>query len=163
MPFPVSIGGVVRTPVDRADPKRMPTIAQHVTDMLGAAGASHVIQSGHAVQFSTGFFRGVGNRHVLVQLGTGTIEIEDGPLEMRVTYRASTVRMLVIVTAVLCVPAAVLVSMTQTSPALSDLPAWFPALGVGIAWLWVFGGNYWMTKTRFRRWLEQGVRHALQG
>jgi hypothetical protein len=163
MPFPVSIRGTVRIPVDGADPKRVSTIALHIAAMLDAAGASTANQNDKAVQFRTGYFSGFGNRSVVAQLSSGTIEIDIEPRELRLIYQASTMRMLVIVTAVFCVAAAVLTSMAQNSPAMDDLPAWFPVSAFGIAWLWLFGGNYLMAKIRLGRWLERGVRRLLFG
>jgi hypothetical protein len=163
MPFPISIRGTVRIPIDGVDPTRVATVTRRVAAMLDTAGASIATQNDNTIAFRTRYFSGFGSRSVVVQLSSGSIEIDADSRELRLIYQASTVRMLVIVTAISCVAATFLLSMAQNSPAVDDLPVWFPVAAFAIAWLWLFGGNYLMAKIRLGRWLEQGVRKLLFG
>jgi hypothetical protein len=150
MPFPVSITGCVRIPVQGTDPARIDRALRRIEEMLEAAAASSVTRQGTSTRFRAGVFRLVWNVNILGPLGSGVICVDDGGSELRISYRGSTVQMLM---------AASALSLFVASPALGRgwTAVWLPAA----AWLCLFGLNYLIILIRFPRWLKHGVKKAI--
>jgi hypothetical protein len=109
------------------------------------------------VIFTAGVFRIVPNWNILVAINYGKIDVEDAGSEMRISYFASTVQMLIVVTLIFCIIAVALIyNDTKGATFPSQHPVWFIALG----WLWFFGGNYVLAALRLPRWLERGLRRT---
>ncbi|HEY1934839.1 MAG TPA: hypothetical protein VGG99_22770 [Acetobacteraceae bacterium] len=153
MPFPVSITGVIRLSRDVVGGASIDRIAVRIEDLLDAAAAKAVIRRDSSVAFTAGVFRAVFSSNVLVSLDSGTLDIEDAGDEIRVTYHASTVQMLIVVTAMLFLMGTLMLCL--------GLPRLVAVWVLLIGWLWLFGMNYLITSIRFPRWLRHGLQRSL--
>jgi hypothetical protein len=153
MPFPVSITGVIRFSRDAVGGAPIDRIAVRIEDLLDAAVAKTVIRRGNSVAFTAGVFRAVLSSNVLVCLDSGTFDIEDADDEIKITYHASTVQMLIVVTAMLFLMGALMLCL--------GLPRLVAVWLLPIGWLWLFGMNYLITSIRFPRWLRRGLQRSL--
>ena len=119
--------------------------------MLRGASADSVSIDAAEVRFTAGIFRIVWNWNILVPFGSGSIAVVSHGAEFLVSYRLSTVQMLVTVTGMICLMGLMIFSETMN--------AWYEILLVlGGGWLWLFGMNYLIAIVRFPAWLRRGLK-----
>jgi hypothetical protein len=154
MPFPVSIAGTIAVSKDEISLKSTEQTLVRIEDMLDTAAARTVAREGRSIKFTAGLFRLVGSWNILVSLNSGIIEVSDTGPQIQIVYKASTVQLLVTVSTTICV----------MGVAISTRPAQFSKLDLvwplAIMGAWLFGANYLITRLRFRRWLERGIRRV---
>ena len=120
--------------------------------MLEAAHATDVFVEGGEVRFTSSLFSPGWNWAILVPFEKGTISTIPAGKSVRVIYRLSTMRMLLIVTvAMLALGATVFFGSSKNQP---------PLLLFAIGWLWLFGMNYLIAAIRVPIWLKLGLRAA---
>jgi hypothetical protein len=157
MSFPISITGTISLPKETGHLRSVEELCGQVEKLLESARASTITRQDGSVVFTAGIFRFVTSWNVLVAINYGKIVIEDAGSVVRISYFASTVQMLIIVTLMLGI---ISVWVIYNDPKGVAFPAqhrlWFAALG----WFWLFGGNYFLAALRFPRWLERGLRRA---
>src|ERR1700733_10126720 len=135
--FPIDISGSIRlrdlgNPAPFAGPVR-----ERIVDLLDEANASGVSAEGDAVEFKTKLFDGPGRYHPLAPFDAGTFLIEAEDTALRIRYRLSTMRILLIVS----VFAAAIFLAAELSNSSRGGP-WRPAEIAATGWLWLFGMNY---------------------
>jgi hypothetical protein len=146
VPFPISLSGAVTV--------RDVTVEQALDRLEGAlaqAKAGALRREGSAVQFRGGVFRLVSNWNVLVPISNGALEVSPSANGVSVTYRVTFGQMLVAVTLMV---GAFFGSFVMTTPNTSV------AGGLGIlavAWLWLFGGNFALTRWRLPAFLVRSL------
>lgn len=139
--FPLSIEGRIDTLCINGE-----RVTTRLVSALTAVGARNVRSSTNHIEFNggkgtSGLF-GVGPVRILGRCHLG---FDNGAL----SYSCSTTK-----TALIAGGMALFILVAVLSPAPNlNWPA-RAAFAIG-TWLWLFGMNYWMTKTRFRRLLEQ--------
>jgi hypothetical protein len=157
MTFPISITGTISLPKETSDLRGVEEVCGQVDNLLESARATIISRQDGSIVFTAGIFRTVTSWNVLVAINYGKIVVEDAGSIVRISYFASTVEMLILVTLMLCIISAWAIYNDPkgvTFPALH--PLWIAALG----WFWLFGGNYFLAAFRFPRWLERGLRRA---
>jgi hypothetical protein len=146
--FPISINGSIRLR-DLGNPTPYAArVRERLADLLDGANAYDVAAEGDAVRFRIAFFGGAGRYHALAPIDHGTFAIEIEDTALRIRYRLSTLRLMIVISAAL----ALLFGL-----AMSDKHApgfWFAGLG----WLWVFGLNYLFAAIRIPFWLKRELK-----
>ncbi|HEX4862007.1 MAG TPA: hypothetical protein VFV07_12275 [Rhizomicrobium sp.] len=143
--FPISLNGSIRLH-DLGNPTPYAArVRERLVDLLDEANAYDVAEEGDAVRFKIAFFGGGGRYHPLAPIDRGRFEIEIEDTALRIRYRLSTLRLMVVLTAAL----AVLFGLAMSDKAVPN--AWFPAF----AWLWVFGLSYLVAAIRIPFWLKR--------
>jgi hypothetical protein len=158
MTFPISITGTISLPKETRHLRSVEEVCGQVEKLLESARATTVTRQDGSVVFTAGLFRTVTSWNVLVAINCGKIIVEDAGPVMRISYFASTVQMLIIVTSMLCFISVCVIYNDPKGVTFSvQHLLWFAALG----WFWLFGANYFQAALRFPRWLERGLRRAL--
>ena len=97
MPFPISIAGSIRLPKPATEGDHVERALVRIADMLDAAAANTVTRAGTTVRFRAGLLRWVWSASILVCLDSGTIEVADAATDLRISYRASTLELMILV------------------------------------------------------------------
>jgi len=148
MPFPVSARGkIVVDSVNTAEAMRA------VEAMLRKAKASSVTLGVDRIDFTAGFFRFVTSWNLLGAVNSGSVAFHQRERGVEIHYRLSFVQMLVFVSAMVVLFFGLYPVLAMSPQARVPLPA------LGVAWLWLFGGNYVITVLRFRSALRSAC-HA---
>ena len=143
--FPIDISGSIRLR-DLGNPTPYAArVRERLVDLLDEANACDVAAEGDAVRFRIAFYSGAGRYHPLAPIDRGTFAIEIEDTALRIRYRLSTLRLLILITAAL----AVLFGLAMSDKRAPG--AWF----AGLAWLWVFGLNYLFAAIRIPFWLKR--------
>jgi hypothetical protein len=157
MPFPISIAGTVTIQKGECNFVNAEQAGTQIRVMLHDAGA-YVVNDGVSIRFkSPPPFLG-GSWNILVPLDDGVISIRDDGSTLDIEYRASTVRLLVVVTCLIFGAAALFLHADLNSNEPANLTP-FEVLPFG--WLWLFGVNYIIVNVRFPGWLGNVVRQCL--
>jgi len=150
MPFPISLAGVVAVSGLTVDE----TIAR-LERALAGAGATALRRESNGLQFGGTAFRLVSNWNVLVPISTGIIEVRSRNDGIIVWYRLRFTWVLVAVT-LLVTGLFAPIAVASNAPMAGRLI--FPVVG----WLWLFGGNFVLTRWRFPRFLTRSLLHAAE-
>ncbi len=148
MPFPISLSGAVTA--------REVTVEQaldRIESALSYAKALALRREGGAVQFRGGVFRLVSGWNVLVPISSGIVEVSPSATGVSVGYRVTFMQMLILVTLMVGAFLGPFVMATPEMPVKGGLGV------LAVAWLWLFGGNFVLTRWRWPAFL----RRALQG
>jgi hypothetical protein len=150
MMFPLGIAGRIRVPCPDDAAACAEAVMQKLQRMLNDASATTVDRRDQGLAFTAAMFRLVWSTNILVPFGWGEIAVEARDREVRVSYRASTVRMVMVHCAM------------PTLPVSFSIPyGW----GVGLAYLGLFATvfclNYLIGLIRIRGWLKRGARQAI--
>lgn len=146
MPFPISLTGTVAV--------RDLTVEEAIERLEGAlaqARARALRREDRAVQFRGGVFRLVSGWNILGPISNGVLEVAPSANGVSVIYRVTFGQMLVVVTLMV---GAFLGPLVMVSPNTSG------AGGLGIlsvAWLWLFGGNFVLTRWRLPAFLVRSL------
>ncbi len=164
MAFPLSIAGsiVIDTHIY---PELIPSvIVGRLQDLLSEAKASEVFVDGDTVGFTNRFIRMVSSWNILVPFDSGRFAVVPGADGLEVRYLLSTRRLLRAITMMLGGFGAIMVAVTIVTDIADASGASEVAQdGLGAAalpailWLWVFGLNYLIARTRMPSWLKNGL------
>ena len=104
--FPIDVAGSIRLR-NLTNPSRdIEPVAERIADMLDEAGASEVWLEQDAVRFKRGLLAGSvwsSSWNILVPFDSGSLRIETEDTSLRVHYRWSMLRLMLIVTALMVV------------------------------------------------------------
>ena len=158
--FPIDASGSIRlgglgNPMPFVKP-----VTERIVDMLDERGASEVWTEGNTVHFRRALFAGGpgGNLNILLPFNSGAFSVEMEDLSLRVRYRLSTLRLMLIVTGMVTILFGFMISSN-----LKGGENWQSAAGVaGIGWLWLFGMNYLTGMIRIPFWLKRGLNNTAE-
>jgi hypothetical protein len=156
--FPIDVSGSIRLR-DLGNP--MPfvkPVAERIVDMLDEACASEVWRDGNTVRFKRAFLASGpgGNWNILVPFNSGTLRIEIEDMSLRVCYRLSTLRMMLVVTGLVTI----LFGFVIFSNVKHEGDWRSAAMIAGFGWLWLFGMNYLTGMIRIPFWLKRGLKNT---
>jgi|KBSMisStaDraftv2_1062788.scaffolds.fasta_scaffold1446738_1 hypothetical protein len=157
--FPFGVAGRIRVPCpDDPAAACAETVLRKLERMLDDARARTVERRGHVLDFTAGLLRPVWNTNVLFAFVSGDIAVEAADREVRVSYRASTVQLLVLHSLMLLFMEVVSLPRAGSTTRHADWDAQLTVLGLVAA---VFCLNYLIGLIRFRGWLKRGARQAI--
>ena len=151
MPFPLSAQGAIEVPLTRAEDAER--LIKALETALRNESASEMSRHANELTFRGGIFRLVSNWNQLVAITSGLVRFSFSADHARIEYRITFTQMLALVPAMLaffCLPA--------LSAPRFEFPPW-PFFVLIAAWL--FGGNYFMTRYRFPRFLRRAAQTVL--
>src|SRR3569832_1686009 len=157
--FTIDVSGSIRLRNLTNPARDIKPVAERIVDMLDHVGASEVWHEQDIVRFKRGLFsRGgwSGSWNILVPFDSGSLRIETEDTALRVRYRFSTVRMMLIITGMMAVLFALGLQHKINHPTDWQVTLKF----AGIGWLWLFGMNYLIGMIRVPLWLKRGLRNA---
>jgi hypothetical protein len=130
------------------------TVEQAMDRLLGAlaqAKAAALRREGSTVEFRGGVFRIVSSWNVLVPISNGVVEVSPNAHGVSVSYRVTFGQMLAVVT---------LMVGAFLGPPLMAAPNVSVVGGLGllaVAWAWLFGGNFVLTRWRLPAFLVRAL------
>jgi hypothetical protein len=150
MAFPTSIDGSISFRNEGAAHADAEIVAVRIEEILASGPTRDIVRHGASISFGVRFPIMRITWNCLVAVTGGTVDVTTGPSDITIAYTLRMTHLVIVVTLMLAVLIAVVASNNH-------LPADFIPF-VPIAWLWIVGGNYLMTKIRFRGWLERQLR-----
>jgi hypothetical protein len=150
MAFPLSIRGGLPVTGAAADPVGRQVVLTRLRVRLLSEGASQVEVGSASLSFTVRWFRLRSNWNLLAPYDRGKVLVVHEGDHFSVEYDFSTRRLFIIAT-IMC---GVLGLMIAIGGARSYAP---PLLFAGVAWVWLFGGNYLIAQVRLGRWIRQAV------
>ncbi len=157
--FPIDVSGSIRLR-DLANPSNsIKPVADRIVAMLDEAGASEVWLEQNVVRFKRGLFGGgvwSTGWNILAPFDSGTIRLDTEDTSLRVRYRWSTIRMMLIVTGLMAVVLVPSVQHNVKHPVDWQLAIKFAGLG----WLWLFGMNYLIGMIRVPLWIKRELKEV---
>jgi hypothetical protein len=167
MPFPFSITGVIEIAVTNSSPITVEEVAERIVWLLEARKAHSVHRMGSRIQFK-GAFDLLGLKpNILGLIGRSELRIEKRGTSIFIEYDLNTVPLLVIVTTTfLLLPFVGILLFASTRPGhflqniinIYGSESFIELMVIGL--LWVFGGNYVITRFLFRERLVMGLSAA---
>ena len=146
MPFPTSLSGAVA--VDHV------TVEQAIDRLeraLAQAKAVAIRRDDTAVRFRGGVFRLVSSSNILGPISNGVLEVSPSANGVSVRYRVTFTQLLVIVTLMVGAFLGPFVMTELNIPRAGGLAI------LAVAWLWLFGGNFVLTRLRFPAFLVRSL------
>ncbi len=157
MPFPISLIGSFNVETPAAPDQYVLNLKTAIADWLVEKRARTVSQTAQGISFTAGLFRKVSGGNPLGPFGSGKIEVIRRETTIRVTYRLRYTEFLIVVTS--------LVVLFFGPPLLyaPNLNA-IEAIGLMIlAWIWLFGLNYVISRYRVPNALKRIARQTTGG
>jgi hypothetical protein len=153
MPFPFSIRGSV--PIsDEAANLSDDAIIIACVDQVEHERARVVSHTDHSTSFTVPFLSWGSNWRFTVPLSGGSLEIMGEPAGgRRLSYNFSTRRVALIGTL-----AIIGLFVVVASRGVGQFPWWVPFVG----WLWLVGGNYFISFVRAPRWVRRRISDAVK-
>lgn len=149
MPLPFSFSGRVEL-TSSAGPDLAEIALGKLEKALWDLKATRVNRSGWQLHFTVRFFRWVERSNLLGPVERGELWLEPSHSNLVVFYRLQFTRLLMLISAGLCIPLGFLL---YQGASIRIVP-WFLAIG----WLWLFGVNVAITLIRFPRWIRRTLK-----
>jgi hypothetical protein len=128
--------------------------AERIADMLDETADTGARVEGTEVVFGPVALSGMGRGNILVPFDSGRFSVEVEGEALRVRYRLSTVRLMLIVTGVLAAFGVLFIlGKTLRHEDWHDAVRFF-----AFGWPWLFGMNYLTGAVRIPLWLKRGLR-----
>jgi hypothetical protein len=158
VPFPVSITGSLELELAGGDAD---AAVERLIALLRRAKARSILRTNYRTTFTGGIFRPVLGINILTSIGWGEIDVEKrGASSVFVTWRLSTVQLLVFITvALVAIPIAVILlsSSSWSAHFIQNLRNVLDPGALIVGWIWLFIGNYILARWRFRAWLRSAL------
>jgi hypothetical protein len=155
MRFPLYIEGKIE--LGATSPEGAAELAARVASALIKVRASNVSLIGTSVTFRGGIFRLVSNWNILVPVGWGAIGVLTGSPGV-VAYKFSCREMLGVTTLI-----ALVVALFMAFVVPPSAPLFFRLGAPVLMWLWLYGGNYLISRYRLPAFVKDavvGITHA---
>ena len=146
MPFPFSSRGTIEITTHGA--ASLPPIVSAIENAIRDSKPTSLSVKDGVVSFRAGVFRFVNNWNQLISISSGEIRLSQRGELVLIDYRISFVQMFIIVS--------MMVGL------IFGFVAQAPLGFVVVGWLWLFGGNYFLTLYRFPRFLRAAAEKAIQ-
>ncbi len=146
MPFPFSSRGTIE--ITTHGTASLPPIVSAIENAIRDSKPTSLSVKDGVVSFRAGVFRFVNNWNQLVSISSGEIRLSQRGELVLIDYRISFVQMFIIVS--------MMVGL------IFGFVAQAPLGFVVVGWLWLFGGNYFLTLYRFPRFLRAVAEKATQ-
>ncbi len=151
MPFPFSAQGTIvlesHAGIDLAQ------IISAVEAAIQDAKPTSMVRHEETLTFRAGLFRLVSNWNQLVAITSGELRFSQDSHKVNILYNISFIQLLVATTVLVTVIFGVLPGVFENGP---NVPLGF----VLLAWLWLFGGNYFLTLFRFPRFVRAAAERS---
>jgi hypothetical protein len=141
MPFPVSFKGTLSVPVTDS-PGQVEAVMNGVVTALHKEKARNLLITGNEVRFTGGLLRLVSSDNQLVAISSGQIEISHEGGDALIRFRGTLTQLLVVASVMIGVIAYLFALPWQT---------------LLLMWAWLFGGNYFLLRFRFPRFLRRAA------
>lgn len=145
MPFPFSSSGTIEITTHEA--ASLQSIVSAIENAIRDSKPTNLSVKDAVLSFRAGVFRLVNGGNQLVSIGSGEIRLSQRGELVLIDYRISFVQMFIFVS-----------MMVVPYVFVAQAPLEFI---VGV-WLWLFGGNYFLTLYRFPRFLRAAAEKAPQ-